>query len=84
MQENAIPSKVAGAAAAIKAVGGGSALARAVGVTRFAVNQWRTAGVPALRVSDVSRLTGIPLHELRPDIFPHPDAHPRARPQEAA
>jgi len=42
-------------------------LAQALGVTPSAIYQWRR--VPAERVRDVSRVTGIPLWELRPDIF---------------
>ena len=43
-------------------------LARALGVTPGAVSQWDR--VPAERVIDVERLTGIPRHDLRPDIYP--------------
>jgi DNA-binding transcriptional regulator YdaS (Cro superfamily) len=53
---------------AIQRAGGGAALARGCGVTRFAVNQWRRRGIPADRVGDVSRITGIPAAELRPDL----------------
>lgn len=60
------------AVAAIKAAGGGAALAREVGVSRFAVNQWREAGIPSQRVGKVSRITGIPPHRLRPDLFDPP------------
>ena len=42
-------------------------LAREIGVTRGAIAQWDK--VPAERVGHVSRVTGIPLHVLRPDIF---------------
>lgn len=44
-----------------------SKLAAALGVTPGAISQWRT--VPAERMGDVSRITGIPLKDLRPDIF---------------
>lgn len=44
-----------------------AALARDLGVTRGAVAQWDR--VPAERIADVSRLTGIPFHVLRPDMF---------------
>ena len=42
-------------------------LARRIGVTRGAIAQWDK--VPAERMGDVSRATGIPLETLRPDIF---------------
>ena len=48
-------------------------LAKALGITHGAVSQWDD--VPIERVHDVSRLTGIPAHELRPDrpqFFPAP------------
>jgi DNA-binding transcriptional regulator YdaS (Cro superfamily) len=53
---------------AIAHAGGGAALAREVGVSRFAVQQWKASGIPALRLSDVSLATGIPAAELRPDL----------------
>lgn len=42
-------------------------LAREIGITRGAVAQWDK--VPAERIGDVSRVTGIPLNILRPDLF---------------
>ena len=51
-------------------VGGVSALAKALGVTSQAVSQWRR--VPVERVLDAEKLTGIPRHEFRPDIYPPP------------
>lgn len=42
-------------------------LAAALLITPGALSQWRK--VPAERVGEVSRATGIPPHELRPDIF---------------
>lgn len=48
--------------------GGTAALAKLLGgLTSQAVSQWRK--VPAERVLDVERVTGISRHELRPDIF---------------
>jgi len=35
---------------------------------------WKAHGVPANRAPAVSRITGIPLHELRPDLFDAPAA----------
>ena len=43
-------------------------IARELGITRGAVSHWRK--VPADRVIAVSRLTGIPRSQLRPDIYP--------------
>lgn len=42
-------------------------LARSLGLTPGAVSQWEQ--VPADKAVDVSRLTGIPVEELRPDVF---------------
>lgn len=42
-------------------------LAREIGITRGAVAQWEK--VPAERIGDVSRVTGIPFDRLRPDLF---------------
>ncbi len=53
---------------AIKAVGASAELARRLGVSRQAVDQWKK--VPATRAVDVERETGIPRYELRPDVFP--------------
>jgi DNA-binding transcriptional regulator YdaS (Cro superfamily) len=52
---------------AIKAAGGVSALAAALGVSKQVVHQWWR--VPAERVQAVVTVTGIPPWELRPDIF---------------
>ena len=61
---------------AIRASGGPSALARALGIDHSSVIGWRKKGrVPAERVRKVSEISGIPLHELRPDLFDAP-AHP--------
>ena len=43
-----------------------SRLAKALGITRGAVSVWKR--VPASRLGDVARLTGIPAEELRPDL----------------
>lgn len=54
--------------AAIEKVGTSRALAAALGVTAQALSQWRR--VPPTRVLDVERASGVPRHELRPDIYP--------------
>lgn len=50
-----------------------AAVARACQVTPQAVSQWRVA--PANQVLAVSRAVnfGVTPHELRPDLYPHPD-----------
>lgn len=42
-------------------------LAREIGITRGAVAQWDR--VPAERLGDVCRVTGIAMETLRPDLF---------------
>lgn len=44
-------------------------LARTVGVSHSTVLGWAAGRVPAERVRAVAAATGIPPHELRPDIF---------------
>ena len=46
-----------------------NALAAALGVDKATVSRWCAKAIPAERVKAVSELTGIPKHELRPDIF---------------
>lgn len=43
-------------------------LAAALGCGPNAISQWPQ--VPVLRVIEVERITGIPRHELRPDVYP--------------
>lgn len=43
-------------------------LARACGVDKATVTRWSQKKIPADRLADVSRITGIPPHELRPDL----------------
>jgi DNA-binding transcriptional regulator YdaS (Cro superfamily) len=51
-----------------KNVGGASGLAAKLGgITSQAVSQWKK--VPAERVLDVERITGVSRHSLRPDIY---------------
>ncbi|MBZ5761546.1 helix-turn-helix domain-containing protein [Rhizobium sp. VS19-DR104.2] len=53
---------------AIKDAGGPAALAKEIGgLTSQAVSQWKK--VPAERVLEVERVTGISRHQLRPDVF---------------
>ncbi|MBB3771554.1 DNA-binding transcriptional regulator YdaS (Cro superfamily) [Angulomicrobium tetraedrale] len=55
---------------AIDRIGSAAKLATLVGVSPQALSQWRR--VPPLRVLDVERVTGVPRHELRPDLYPAP------------
>lgn len=43
-------------------------VASELGITAGAVSQWDR--VPAVRVIEVEKITGIPRHVLRPDIYP--------------
>lgn len=56
---------------AIKAAGGPKALSVAIGVSHQAISQWSRA--PAERVLQVEKATGVPRHELRPDLYPVPE-----------
>lgn len=44
-------------------------LAGDFGVDKSTVLRWETGKVPADRVLEVERITGISRHQLRPDIF---------------
>lgn len=45
-------------------------VAKALKITHGAVSQWKR--VPAERVLTVEKVTGIPRHLLRPDLYPTP------------
>ena len=49
-------------------------VAEALSVTTQAVHHWRLGRnlIPAARAQRLAGLTNIPLHELRPDIWPKP------------
>ena len=68
-----------GLIAAIKAAKTITAIAEALGTTPQAVSLWDR--VPPERCPDVSAFTGVPLHVLRPDIYP---AHVFKRPRQSA
>lgn len=61
---------------AITAVGGLAKLAEPLGISIQAVSQWDE--VPPLRVLAVEQASGVPRHELRPDLYPAPAAEARA------
>ncbi len=52
-------------------MGGWDVLATRLGLTRQALQQWRE--IPPRRVKAIERITGIPRHELRPDLWDRPD-----------
>jgi len=54
-------------APAIAAAGGESAVAKKLVRSRAAVHQWRR--VPQVHVEMLARLSGFPLHMLRPDLY---------------
>jgi hypothetical protein len=55
-------------AAAIKAAGGIHTLARKLGIRHEAIEQWKR--IPVERLQAVAKVTGLPQHVLRPDLFP--------------
>lgn len=63
----------AGLQQAIRAVGGISALARALGVAQPSISGW--SRVPAERVVAVEAATGVTRDVLRPDLYPPIDEH---------
>jgi len=63
------------------AAGGNTGLARAIGnISAQAISQWKK--VPAERVIEVERATGVSRRELRPDLYPpeKPEQLPSASP----
>jgi DNA-binding transcriptional regulator YdaS (Cro superfamily) len=62
--------------------GGASKLARALGLHHTTVLGWDR--VPAERVPAVSAVTGIPRHELRPELWEPPPAVDNDNPPPAA
>mgnify|MGYP001578084235 CR=1 FL=1 len=59
---------------AIKAAGGAMVLARKIKVSHQAVFKWPR--VPAERVMQVERHSGVPRCLLRPDLYPMAREHP--------
>lgn len=59
-----------------------SKIAADIGLTRGAVAMWQT--VPAERILAIERITGIPRHELRPDLWEAPADAKADAPADAA
>jgi DNA-binding transcriptional regulator YdaS (Cro superfamily) len=70
MADDSHPDPFAALERAKAVVKGSSALARLLPgiISPQAISQWKR--VPAERVLDVERATGVPRDELRPDIYP--------------
>lgn len=65
-----VPS-VTGIKQAIAAIGTGKALAQRLGLSPMAVSGWvKRDKIPAERVLEIERITGVSRHELRPDLYP--------------
>ena len=60
---------------AVKAAGGTKAVATRFDIHRQAVEKWvKENRLPAERVLVLEEMSGIPRHELRPDIYPRENA----------
>ena len=68
MSEKAPP----GLEKAIEKAGTQVALAKMLGIRQSHISNWlhRDKCVPAKRVLEIERITGVPRHELRPDLYP--------------
>lgn len=67
---------------AVEKAGGLQGLAAACGVKYQAVQKWRRLGrLPAERVIDVERITGVPRSDLRPDLYPSDSVSARRKPR---
>lgn len=42
------------------------------GVDKTTFMRWEAGAIPPKRVAEVSFMTGVPMHLLRPDVFPAP------------
>lgn len=65
---------------AIEKAGGGAAVGRALGLTRQAIYQWTE--IPPQHVLKLEEISGVPRHELRPDLYPK-DREAIAEPERA-
>jgi hypothetical protein len=53
----------------LDAVGTRSEVAARINVDKSQLTRWAQRGIPAARVVDVERITGIPREQLRPDLY---------------
>jgi DNA-binding transcriptional regulator YdaS (Cro superfamily) len=60
----------------IEGGGGILQLASKCGVSHQAVYKWRRSGIPPRRVLLLERVSGVPRHELRPDLYPPSEFSP--------
>ena len=58
---------------AIQAAGSQTELAKRLGKYPQLIQSWTKNGVPPKWAGAVERVTGVPRHELRPDIFDAPN-----------
>ena len=70
MRKGRIPKKqlAPGLMLAAEACGSMAELARRLGMGRSSMQKWETV-VPASRVIDIERVTGVPREQLRPDLY---------------
>lgn len=61
---------------AVEAMGSVTALARALGIKQSAIHQWER--IPAERVVEVEKATGVPRYQLRPDLHVPPSSYQAA------
>ena len=65
----------------IQAGGGPSKVGKQLGLHHASVIEWRKTGqVPVAHVLRLEQITGIPRHQLRPDVYPAPEAASSAAP----
>jgi DNA-binding transcriptional regulator YdaS (Cro superfamily) len=67
---------MSGIQAAIKKAGGIQQLAKLIGISYQAVHKWTKPKVmvPAERVLQIERATGVSRHQLRSDLYPRESA----------
>ena len=58
----------------VDAAGGATALASQLGIKAPSIYSW--SRIPAARAGRISEITGIPRHELRPDLWDPPAINP--------
>ena len=70
---------------AASAIGGSAVFIERLGISRRTFFNWKAGVIPAEKAREVADLTGIPRHELRPDLWDAPSSSGvQAQPQAAA